>query len=79
MLGKEHGLIQNEAFPAPLFMAGIQFMCQHYIANLYLWTYNRHELAKQDELEATKTWWARTRKFIPTSIATGLDIGYVRF
>ena len=34
LLGKSHGIIHNQPFPAPVMMSAMQFALQHYLARL---------------------------------------------
>lgn len=78
LVGKEHGLFGKGAFPAPFFMSSMQFLFQHLIARLVLFTgISRRTVSAADR--AKMPWKEYCKTVLPNGIATGLDIGFSNF
>lgn len=71
LLGKKHGVFGKGAFPAPLFMSSVQFLCQTALAK---------GVFAAGVVERTRTrplpWREYGRVVVPNGIITGLDIGF---
>ncbi|KAG2496800.1 hypothetical protein HYH03_005207 [Edaphochlamys debaryana] len=71
LVGKDHGMFGKGAFPAPLFMSAVQFICQTMLAKATFAT----GLAQRTQ-NRRMPWSEYARLVIPNGVTTGLDIGF---
>jgi len=75
ILGKEHGVFGQGAFPAPFMMSSLQFFAQHLIARSLLTS----GIVLRRGGEEPLTWRQYFRTIVPNGISTGLDIGFSNY
>ncbi|KXZ53955.1 hypothetical protein GPECTOR_6g874 [Gonium pectorale] len=71
LVGKDHGLFGKGAFPAPLLMSSVQFICQTLLAKLVF------ALGIVERTHSRRMPWSDYfRLVVPNGVTTGLDIGF---